>query len=152
MSDRYYATLTIRQKEYARPDVREAVLAYFGHPDPEASLPVEDETPDLITFSDEFARNGRFEGLEEALVQMGVPFERHSSAYDEYTAETRYFRPEAPDREHRDKTVCEVDGEPFVVWSELKQAAEAGIEAVWQLLRAREAPRSLFDAPTATWA
>lgn len=57
----------------------------------------------LVRLEDSQAANGRFDELEELLIENNVPFDRVSDSYCEFSAEVRYFRPD----------VMDVDGQPF---------------------------------------
>ena len=59
----------------------------------EIAKPMEDIIDGLYSLGDSEAPYGEFPDLEKLLVRKGVPFDRHSEAKFEYSAEIRKFRP-----------------------------------------------------------
>ena len=50
-----------------------------------------------LYYEDDQATYGRFEELEDYLVEQGIPFTRNSEGFCEYPGETRFFRPGVAD-------------------------------------------------------
>jgi hypothetical protein len=47
----------------------------------------------VICFSNSNASDGRFDELENDLIELGIPFDRHTTQDFDINASTRYFRP-----------------------------------------------------------
>ena len=110
MSDRFPARIIFPAVLSEHPDIKE----YMEN--------VSDESEDLgdgtIDAQEYSARNG-YPEIEEALVQLGVAFDRHSDSYCEFNAEWRIFRP-APN--HVDRTIpSNQDGDLLVPLDTLKK-------------------------------
>ncbi|MDI6824662.1 MAG: hypothetical protein QME87_09955 [Bacillota bacterium] len=77
--------------------------------------------PDSLVCEADDAPWGRFEELEEYLVQHGIPFDRHTEAKYEYDAVLRVFRPGALDEE----VPANQDGNIVVLAEDIRQAIAA---------------------------
>lgn len=85
MADYMYGKITF--PKYAMDD--ENIRAIVDKED----LDLEEETDNLVTYSDEQACNGQFDKLESELEEIGIPFDRYSDGYCEISPEQRYYRP-----------------------------------------------------------
>ncbi|GMU20588.1 MAG: hypothetical protein AMXMBFR13_06850 [Phycisphaerae bacterium] len=104
MSDRMSAEIRIggKVKRSHLPKLCEAIRAE-GVSFDWGDAQVDDIAPENITqyvsedgvlcFCDDQARYGEFEGLEAALVKLGIAFDRESEGKYEYDPEVRHYRP-----------------------------------------------------------
>jgi len=79
MSTRYYGCISVRETDYARPEVRALFDEKF------ANQYVKPKIEDgVVTFVNRRAYYGRFPELEDALKALGVAFDRKSAAYNRF--------------------------------------------------------------------
>jgi len=77
MSAQYYGCISIRETDYARPEVRALFDGQF--PDEYFEPTVKDG---IVTFEDADAFYGSFSELESALDGLGIAYDRKSAAYE----------------------------------------------------------------------
>lgn len=73
---------------------------------------------------------GQFEELEAMLRRKGVPFDRETGAYFDYTPERVIFRPATNDAPAQDLTISLSEGVPVVEVQEIRDLVPLGIEAI----------------------
>ena len=96
MADRYTGVIEILKSDIEQtPKLKDVVqsLFYNRHGELYDDDMWDDDSP-VATFKDIDARYGRFEELEELLMELKVPFDRWSDAYCGDDAEQVYYRPE----------------------------------------------------------
>lgn len=111
MGERYWARLVLRECDVT-PEVRAALEAggpYDEGPD------AEDGMVRVVGYERWW---GEFSTLEEKLVALGVAFDRYSESNPPVE---RRFRPGRDGKPSVDVEIPQVDGEPFVLLSELRK-------------------------------
>ena len=96
MADRYTGIIEILKSDIEKtPKLKDVVQALFynRHGELYDDDMWDDDSP-IAIFKDIDARYGRFEELEELLMELKVPFDRWSDAYCGDDAEQVYYRPE----------------------------------------------------------
>jgi len=89
MSTRYYAYISVRETDYARPEVRALFDEQF--PNQYVKPKIEDG---VVTFEDHRDNYVHFVKLETALERLGIAFDRKSSACDEFAEVLVQNRPD----------------------------------------------------------
>lgn len=153
MADRMYAEINIPAILIVG-DVAEAVKSEFSIDDDELRGIISTSKNGVASFSQEEIAWGRFD-LEDELVDLSVPFDRHSAPKYEYQAETRAYRPASQcGRPEMDATVLtDNDGEPYITCKELFELFDRGEDGISSRLAmkiAETAPH--LASPLEDWA
>jgi len=86
MSVQYYASISVRETDYARPEVRTLFGGEFSEEEPN----VEDG---IVTLEDYRSDYGHFPELELSLERLGVAFDRRTVPYEEFPETIAQNRP-----------------------------------------------------------
>ncbi|MCL4502385.1 MAG: hypothetical protein M1438_11125 [Deltaproteobacteria bacterium] len=73
---------------------------------------------------------GQFEELEAMLRRKGIPFDRDTSSYFDYTPERVIFRPATNGNPAQDLTFALSEGEPVIEVQTIRDLVPIGIEAI----------------------
>jgi hypothetical protein len=73
---------------------------------------------------------GQFEELEAMLRCKGIPFDRETSAYFDYTPERVIFRPATNGNPAQELTFTLSEGEPMMEVQQIRDLLPQGIEAI----------------------
>lgn len=115
MSSRSQAAITILARDYEKQEVKD--LIDLEYDDKDSWI---DEEGDIVRFGCYSVKWGSF-NLENKLVEMEIPFDRHTCADGEIEECTRTYRPATADYDVYDKEIFTADDESFVINSDLAE-------------------------------
>lgn len=130
MSDDFYAEIYFPLQALKNPKIQELVKDLNRY----------QEKHGIIGFWDDLAAWGRFDELEDALIKLGMPFDRYSSGYIENDPCRRHFRPAREGRPAVDLEYISANSMygPLLTVSEVRQALqEKGAEQYLEELSQR---------------
>jgi len=127
MSEESYASISIPSK-YLTGEVISLIEKYTDRRDRSADP--------VVQYESHYASDGRFDDLENELIDMGIPFDRYTGQDFNTDAETRYYRPARDDEPEIDITTTENRGGEMVPASELKEILVLSPEGLAIALRA----------------
>lgn len=134
MSDRFYAEIDFPAYAVGDEDVNKEIASLKSLCDCNYAELGSNATIATVSYAN--APDGEFPDLEVLLVEKGIPFNRQSSAYYEYPAERRIYRPAAGDEPEVDVTVQTTDdGCRYVETAELRSLLELSAEKCLEELR-----------------
>jgi len=121
MADYFYGSISVRKADAEKPEVKALIDAYGTDCSSDGNT---------VTLEDEQAVNGTFEKIEDALIEMGIPFDRHSTGYCDILPETREYRPATAEHEKIDNIVVFTNnGDLFVRIYNLRDILKQDISA-----------------------
>lgn len=122
MADYYDGTFDVLRSDIERyPELKKEIMdTFYSRLDYKTLLNedsyVSDDDP-VAHFCDYEARYGRFEDLEDLCMELHIPYDRYTDAYDGYDSYTAYYR---PDIKEKDEIFCDGAGKQTVDINEIR--------------------------------